>query len=440
MATKRYNCSTRTGRRTIPARSAAYTASKLAKGRTLKYRKRYADRPGFWQVEVLLHPGAGKRKYKSKVLGQADDNTAANGDDVLSFQQASVAASSYDPWDTADGVGGPAADPDRITVTELCELYREWYAVTYPRSLSDLLTAIKHIVREIGDIPVSKLTSRRIEAFKISLAERPRRYKGGYRAAQTTDEKQSRQSTANNNLIRLKALLNWGKRQQLITCSDDSWRWVEGFKNTKRYHRPGRAEKLENRAEVDLYLQEAMRVAPHYYDLSYLAITCGCRYSELRHLLVRHVRMDDRVLVIENSQATPTKTNRSRSIPLNDQTISFLSRLTEGRDGDDYLLTRTVYGKVKPWADGDQTRYNKRVCEASGLNVNFHCLRHSWTSLARMNGMNDLVLMESGGWSNMDQITKRYGKANEDFRHQQVKEHAPMIEPLMPADESDTVN
>src|SRR5208282_3402778 len=84
-----------------------------------------------------------------------------------------------------------------------------------------------HIRPELGGVPVTKLSRRRIEIWHAKLAESPARLRTKYgkrqrfRAVDTTaDGIRQRRSTANRVLTILKAALNLARHHQRVDSSD----------------------------------------------------------------------------------------------------------------------------------------------------------------------------------------------------------------------------
>ncbi len=433
---KKHNLSTPTSRKRLAAREQAYF-QKIAKGLFVGYRKRSPDQPGSWVVKTLLYPGQGQRAYKTKSFATADDHAPSNGTTVLNAQQATSAASSYDAWDDA----ARSHDPNTITVGEaLGTHWREWMRLNRPGSFRQINSVLNnHIIPALGNVPISKLTSTMIEGWKNEQAEKPKNYAGdGLRAPRTLDEKQSRQSSANTHLAWLRSGLNFCKRQKLVNCSDDAWRWVQSFKNVSRSSRRGRDPYLETPQDVQTFLDGAREVCEDFHRLCYGALLLGCRYGELRNLRVKHFKGHRRAIEIESTQMAPTKTKQGRLIKLGNSGMAFFELITAGRHREEFMFTHVYNGLPdQQWVQNNTQRPMRETCERTGFNLSFNNLRHTWASHAKLLGMSDIALMQQGGWSSMEMVLSHYGHLSEQHVERQAIECEPQLEPATPADSGD---
>jgi integrase len=433
---KKHNLATPTSRKRLAPREQAYF-QKIAKGLFIGYRKRSADQPGTWVVKALLYPGQGQRAYKTKSFATADDHAPSNATTVLNAQQATSAASTYDAWDDA----ARSHDPKAITVAEaLGTHWREWMKLNRPRSASSVNAMLdNHLLPALGSVPISRLTSTMIETWKNSMATKPKHYAGdGFRAPRTLDEKQSRQSTANTHLAWCKSGLNWCKRQKLIDCTDDAWRWVQSFKNVSRSSRRGRDPYLETPQDIQTFLDGAREVCEDFHRLCTGALLLGARYGELRQLKVKHFKAHRRAIEIESTQTAPTKTKQGRLIKLGDAGMAFFELITAGRHREEFVFTHTYNGRPdQQWDRNHTQRPMRETCERSGFNLSFNNLRHSWASHAKLNGMSDLALMQQGGWTSMEMVLSHYGHLSEQHIEAQAIKCEVQLEPAAPADSDD---
>jgi len=119
-----------------------------------------------------------------------------------------------------------------------------------------------------------------------------------------------------------------------------------------------------------------------------------------------------------------SKTGKPRHIVLTDDGAKFFKGICAGRSGTDLMLTkadRTAWGKshqARPMAD---------ACERAKIKpaISIHGLRHTWASLATMNGMPLLVVARNLGHSDTRMVEKHYGHLAPDFLKEAIKENAP---------------
>lgn len=78
-----------------------------------------------------------------------------------------------------------------------------------------------HVLPDLGDLEVEKLTTSRLRRWHQKLAEKPARLRGGKkRKAETEDQKRARKVTANRLLKDLKAALNRALEDGLVESGD----------------------------------------------------------------------------------------------------------------------------------------------------------------------------------------------------------------------------
>jgi integrase len=133
------------------------------------------------------------------------------------------------------------------------------------------------------------------------------------------------------------------------------------------------------------------------------ALETGCRYGELTKAHVADFHPAGPSLLIRDA-----KSGKSRHVPLDKQAAKFLSTITAGRAGNEYLFTRD---EEEPWGTSHQAR---RLAEANGRAqiappINFHGLRHTWASLRIMRGLPLMVAAQVLGHSDTRMVEKHYG-------------------------------
>jgi integrase len=244
-------------------------------------------------------------------------------------------------------------------------------------------TTIGRIMAALGDVPAAQVTSAQIDALLIEQA------RAGVGARSVNKHRQV-----------LAAIFNFGLRPERA----ERWQLTTNPAAAvakRREDPPGRlevftVEQLEAlaraaasgawrgphddltdagelfRAEEDAQLAELLRVAAY----------TGLRRGELVTLRWRDVRWADRVLVVERGLSadveTTTKGGRVRYVPLGDQALGALDRLSR-RDNftsaDDYVFAGTAGDRLDPSA---LRRRYIAARDAAGLPpLRFHDLRHT---------------------------------------------------------------
>ena len=224
------------------------------------------------------------------------------------------------------------------------------------------------------------------------------------------DSIRRRQASANRNLTRLKAALNAAWRDGR-TPSDAAWRRVRPF--------PG-ADAARTRF---LTIEECRRLInaspPEFRRLVQAALTTGARYGELCRLQARDFDPDSGTVAISIS-----KTGRPRHIILASEGIALFRELCAGAAADETLLRRE---SGQPWRTSNQQRAMREACENARIipPVGFHCLRHTWASLAVMAGMPLMVVAKNLGHRDTRMVEMHYGHLAPSYVAEAVRKHAP---------------
>jgi integrase len=135
--------------------------------------------------------------------------------------------------------------------------------------------------------------------------------------------------------------------------------------------------KVLNNTEVETFLDEAKKAHHRFYPVWLLALMTGMRSGELYALKWTDVDFDSRIISVSkawNSKCgiTPTKTRRTRIVPMSEDLLSFLKerKLSVGPE-DEYILPR-----LAEWEHGDQARVTREFCVGIGItSIKFHDLR-----------------------------------------------------------------
>jgi integrase len=338
----------------------------------LGYRRRTPGEAGTWIVRVYQGKGpTGVSQYRLAPLAQD-----------LPFEAAQKQALAHP---LARGEAAPRAG---MTVAEAVKDYVAWLATHRATSRDAALRAEKLILPALGRMKVAELTTARLSKWRDEMAAAPRlvRTKKGapqqYGAVPTTkEEKRARRASANRVLTTLKAALNLAFRQGEVG-DDTAWRRLKGFDRVEAA-RPG-----------FLSVEEAQRVinaadAPSgFRDLVTGALMTGARFGELIAL-----RCGD--FAHGKVHVRTSKSGRPRDIVLTEEGQGFFAAQTAGRDPNAPLFPRADGG---PWGDAMQARPMLDACLHAQINppVGFHQLRHTWASLAVMNGVPLMIGGEPG--------------------------------------------
>jgi integrase len=303
-------------------------------------------------------------------------------------------------------------------VRDAIEDYLADYDERGGKAVSDARTrAEAFILPDLGSIEVEKLESRKIRAWLKNLADTPPRLrvKNGddqrYREADESAEGvRKRKATANRVLSTLKAALNYAWREGEI-ASDTEWRRVRPYKDVDeprdRYLTNDEARRLINTAD------------PDFRQMVRGALETGCRYGELARLTVANFNPDTGTVSIRTS-----KSGNPRHVDLTDEGQAFFAEVTAGRAGDE-IMFRKANGST--WGKSHQNRPMAEACKRAKISppISFHILRHTWASLALMDGTPPLVVAKNLGHADTRMIERTYGHISDKYRTDAIRAGAP---------------
>ena len=401
------NLETRSARGRLRARSKPYYRS-VEPGLHLGYRRPLSG-PGKWIARHYI----GDQAYQLETVATADDYSDADGMVVLSYRQALAKARErmVARAHHAAGKHGP------LTVRDAVEAHLEFMDGHRKSAYDARHRAEAFILPELGNVEVQALTTEQIRKWHSRLAQAPARMRSPKNGKQRyrqlgkdADSIRRRQASSNRNLTQLKAALNAAWREGR-TPSDAAWRRVRPF--------PG-ADAARTRF---LSIEECRRLinasAPAFRRLVQAALATGARYGELCRLQARDFDPDSGTVAISIS-----KTGRSRRIILTSEGVALFRELCAGRALDEILLRRQG---GQPWGTSNQAAPMREACLHARISpaVGFHCLRHTWASLAVMAGMPLIVVGKNLGHADTKMVEAHYGHLAPSYMAEAVRKHAP---------------
>lgn len=377
----------------------------LAKGMTIGWQRWKGDRTGRW----ILRRHVGPNKYTSITLGHADDAEPANGETVLSYEQAEARARSL--------VEVAPAQITNLTVRQALARYVEWKRGEGRPVKDELSRGAVHILPTLGDLVVAEMTTDILRRWLTGMANapaqtRPRKGKPRYRAAPEDDDAiRARRASANRTLAILRAALNHAYRDG-HTPSADAWgRRLVPFKGTNtariRFLSVAEAARLINAAD------------PEFRPLCRAALETGCRYGELTRLQVQDFNPDAGTLAIRRS-----KSGMSRHVILTPEGAAFFKQHCAGRPGHELVFR---HPRGDSWGPSDQKRPMAAAVENAKITprISFHGLRHTYASLSVMAGVPLVVIARALGHSNTKMVEHHYGHLAEDYISEAIRSGAP---------------
>ncbi len=392
----------------------------------LGYRRKKKDLPGKWLVRHYL----GQERYHTAPLGDADDyQDAPDNKDYLTFADAQRMAHEH-RVERRLGRGMNVTDAIAEYVKNL-RTEREATADHAER------TAQKMILPRLGKRKLADLTTELITDWRDDLANEPARLRTKPGEPQkfkarpaTKDSQRARCATANRVMGVLKAALNLSFNKGHVQ-DDLAWRRVKPFKKVHAA-RPGHltvaeAKRIINAADRD----------SGFRNLVHAALLTGCRYGELCALEVRDFQRG-------KVHIRDSKSGKPRDVVLSDEGTSFFAQVTAGRAGNETMLMNR--GRIERerkrreradnniavdddgrWRTAEQARPMVEACKRAKIApaVGFHQLRHTWASLAVMNGMPLLVVARNLGHRDTRMVEQHYGHLTESYIDKAVRDSAP---------------
>ncbi len=401
------NLDSREGRTRLKPRGTPYYRS-MDKRLHLGYR-RLKGKAGTWWARHYI----GNQEYEVEPIGIADDLTPADGIEIFDYWQAQNKARERMGIRTTAGAGktGP------ITVRDAIDDYLQFLESNRKSFYDARSRAEAFILPELGDHEVASLMTEQLERWLNHLAKTAPRLrtregeKQKYRAIGDDDEAQRRRrSSANRTMTILKAALNRAWRRGRVP-SDAAWRRVEPFEDVDaarvRYLTIAEATRLTNAADAE------------FRPLIQAALNTGARYGELIRLRVHDLNSDAGTIAIRQS-----KSGKPRHIILTDEGLALFKSLARGRAGNELL-----FGKASgaAWNKSHQARPMIEACTRAKIKprISFHGLRHTWASLAVMNGVPLLVVAKNLGHADTRMVEKHYGHLAQSYIADAIRAGAP---------------
>lgn len=375
----------------------------------LGYQRDPKDHEGRW----ILRRYVGK-KYSITTLGLADDESAADGERILSFEQANANAMAQ--------LNAPRGRISGLTVRQAMQQYVD-HKKARGQSVADVMSrGTAHILPPLGDLVVAELTAEQLRRWLATMAAsraqfRPRtdsktgHKKLNFKAEPETDEEvRKRRNSANRVLTMLKAILNHAFDEGHV-ANRDAW---------------GRKLKPLDRAEAAsvryLTVAECKRLINvcdgEFRRLVIAALQTGCRYGELTRLQVADFNPDAGTVHIRRS-----KSGEPRHVILTSEGAAFFKQVCTGRAGDTLMFTRGA----RAWKAAEQGRPMREAVEQAKIKptISFHGLRHSWASHAVMNGVPLMVVAKNLGHVDTRMTERVYGHLSPSFIVEAIRAGAP---------------
>jgi integrase len=209
----------------------------------------------------------------------------------------------------------------------------------------------------------------------------------------------------------LKAALNHCYDEGLISNRDAWGRKLKPFPSVEvariRFLSTAEAQRLINACD------------PDFRPLVQAGLQTGCRYGELARLEVADFNPDAGTVHIRKS-----KTGKPRHVVLTEEGIAFFKQACAGRTGPELMFRRP---DGQEWAKSNQQEPMAKACVRATIKpaVGFHQLRHTWASLATMNGVPLMVVARNLGHTDTSMIEKHYGHLAPSYIVDAIRAGAP---------------
>ncbi len=356
--------------------------------------------------------------YSVETIAVADDHEPADGERVLTFDQAKRRAIALAD-DVAKAAKGGHAHPRRktspATVREAVEAYLTSLDLDPEKKSGAKSRALANgsILPRLGDIRLRDLNRDILAGWLRDLAASARRTRSKTNqpdAPATDEERRRRRSSANRVWNVLRAALNKAHEDGLI-ATDEGWKNVKTFKKADAA-RPRFLSLAEMRALTTA-------AEPSFRSLIVAALHSGARYSELAKLTVGDFSARAGGLLF----IADSKSGKPRRIVLTAEACAFFTAICDGRSSSEIMLRRA---DGSAWSVGMQDRPMRAACAKAGIErANFHALRHSYASAACDAGVPMRVVAKNLGHVNTRMLEKHYAHLEEEQMRKDIEARMP---------------
>lgn len=154
-------------------------------------------------------------------------------------------------------------------------------------------------------------------------------------------------------------------------------------------------------------------------DLVRMGLYTGARLGELTRLEVQDFDPGCRSVVIRSTSASPTKSGKSRTVPLPSAGLPFFHRLISSAvdDGRSLLL---VNPSGDPWAVCWVSRAFTKIAKGAGVDCTFHDLRRTYGARLVELGSDLITVQKNLGHSSITVTVEHYADMQDAHRQEQV--------------------
>ena len=374
----------------------------IDEGVQLGYRR--SKNKSVWIARVY----AGKKKYRMRSLGLADDYRDADGRSVLTYFQAArlVRERSTESPDV------PLAPRGGHTVQEAIDAYLAKLESKGRRSIVETRRVInRDIAPEWATVRLSDVTSRRIHNWRAAILKAPRKNRSGKaRAADESPEGlRKRRSTTQRKWNVLRAVLNVG--------ADEGWAdrsvWA-GIGNLDNIDPP--SDDFPTLEECKRLIERTEREFRPIVEATFL---CGAAFGELRSMRVRDYRASGHIRVFNSKR-------QARDIPLTSEGAALFDALTVGKKADEMIFTHT---DGSPWGKSEQHRPMQEANRKAKIEppITLTRLRKAYGSLLLNAGVPLLIVSRAMGHHDPKVTEKHYARLLNSTIDDQIRGALPLL-------------
>lgn len=375
-------------------------------------------------------------KILSFSIGLSDDMADDNGDEIHSYERAVEKAQAWfkDCAKAAERAALGEVEPETkkgaYTINDALDDMIK-HAKDEGKDWKTLISYADNRIRpQLGTLEASKLTKKRMEDWRLSLAEsaRMKTVEGKKKAegawgedGPTEDQIRARKVTANRVFAILKRALNLAVENREIEIG--SWRDAKPFN----------AKKIKKARIRFLSINEQQRLLnacpPDFQKLAKAALLTGSRYSPLIRLVVRDYNAQAGTVFIEKD-----KTGKARHVVLTNEGIQFFNAMTAGKAPTDKVFMRESATRLTRkdvglnWASSDQKPMMKNACKDADIEpLVFHELRHTYASNLVNAGVPLVFVAEQLGHVDTKMVEEHYGHLCPSAKAESIRRLAPQI-------------
>ncbi len=161
---------------------------------------------------------------------------------------------------------------------------------------------------------------------------------------------------------------------------------------------------------------------PDFRPVLHAALLTGARYGQITQLVVEDFNAD--VGTVRLSSRKGDGSVKVYHAHLTGEGIKFFEHHCAGRAPDAPIFTKsdgTLWGKSHQVRPIEEASHRARIKPPA----NFHVTRHTYGSLAIMNGMPSMVVAQNFGHADTRMVEKHYGHLSPSFKAEAIRAGAP---------------